>query len=208
MNATRKTGCADDRPVARPGRVSSHPWGLELAADRHDRDHVDPIELLRTHNKKSFNTASAVGPEALERAVEQNRRRTRAEKKLQILLTDFPPTVPFVRLAGASWSRLNWDDQADLRDRVETIYAHRRRAPARRGAISSPLLIPPLVAGAEHAGGAEDLEPVWHGGGLGWRNADLPLTLNAFVHLTRSCLLSRWNSLCADATTSAKPGLG
>jgi hypothetical protein len=55
------------------------------------------------------------------------------------------------------------------------------------------------VAGAEHAGGADDIEPVWHGGGLGWRNADLPLTLDAFVHLTRSCLLSWWASLFTAA---------
>lgn len=57
--------------------------------------------------------------------------------------------------------------------------------------------MPPIVAGAERAGGADDIEPVWHGGGLGWRNADLPLTLDAFVHLTRSCLLSWWASLSA-----------
>jgi hypothetical protein len=68
----------------------------------------------------------------------------------------------------------------------------------------APLLIPPLVPGAEHAGGADDVEPVWHGGGLGWRNADLPLTLDAFVHLTRSCLLAWWESLTTATMTSVK----
>jgi hypothetical protein len=43
------------------------------------------------------------------------------EKKLQALITDFPPTAPAARPAGATWARLDWDDQADLRSRVETI---------------------------------------------------------------------------------------
>lgn len=177
---------------------------LELAADRHDRDQVDAVELLRKDNRRVFTEASAAGPDALARAAEQNRRRTRAEKKLQALLADFPPTAPGARPTGPTWARLNWDDQEDLRHRVETIYAHRSARLHGGVQFPAPLLIPPLVAGAEHAGGADDAEPVWHGGGLGWRNADLPLTLDAFVHLTRSCLLSWWASLSTPA--KAEPG--
>jgi hypothetical protein len=77
---------------------------LELAADRHDRDQVDAVELLRKNNRKVFREASAAGPDALARAAEQNRRRTRAEKKLQALLTDFPPTAPAARPAGPAWA--------------------------------------------------------------------------------------------------------
>lgn len=169
---------------------------LELAADRYDRDQVDAVELLRKEKgKKNFEKASAEGPEALAHAAEQYRRRTRAEKKLQALLADFPPTAPAARPAGPAWTQLDWDDHADLRGRVETIYAHRSARLHGGVQFPAPLLIPPLVAGAEHAGGVDDIEPVWHAGGLGWRNADLPLTLDSFVHLTRSCLLSWWASL-------------
>lgn len=169
---------------------------LELAADRHDRDQVDPVELLREDKgKKNFEKASAKGLRALARAAEQHRRRTRAEKKLHALLTDFPPTAPGARPVGPIWTLLDWGDQADLRRRVGTIYKHRSARLHGGVQFPAPLLRPPLVAGAEHAGGADDIEPVWHGGGLGWRNADLPLTLDTFVHLTRSCLLSWWASL-------------
>jgi hypothetical protein len=169
---------------------------LELAADRHDRDQVDAVQLLREdQGKKNFEKASAKGPHALTRAAEQHRRRTRAEKKLNTLLTDFPPTAPVNRPAGPVWILLNWGDQADLRRRVETIYKHRSARLHGGVQFPAPLLRSPLVAGAEHAGGANDIEPVWHGGGLGWRNADIPLTLDTFVHLTRSCLLSWWASL-------------
>lgn len=169
---------------------------LELAADRYDRDQADAVELLRQEKgKKYFEKVSAKGPEVLARAAELHCRRTRAEKKLQALLIDFPPAAPVVRPAGPAWIRVDWDDQADLRRRVETIYAHRSARLHGGVQFPAPLLMPPLVAGAEHAGGAEDSEPVSHGGGLGWRNVDLPLTLDAFVHLTRSCLLSWWASL-------------
>ncbi|SEP53370.1 hypothetical protein [Amycolatopsis saalfeldensis] len=169
---------------------------LELAADRHDRDHVNAVELLRKDKgKKNFEEASAKGTEALEHAAELHRRRTRAEKKLHTLLVDFPPVAPAVRPAGPAWIRVDWVDQADLWRRVEMIYAHRSARPHGGVQFPAPLLMPPLVAGAEHSGGADDSEPVWHAGGLGWRNADLPLTLDAFVHLTRSCLLSWWASL-------------
>jgi hypothetical protein len=140
----------------------------------------------------------------LERVAEQYRRRTRAEKKLYTLLADLPATAPTVRPTNATWSRVNWDDQDDLRHRVETIYAHRSSRLHGGVQFPGPLLMPPLVPGAEHAGGAEDLEPVWHGGGLGWRNADLPLTLDSFIHLTRSCLLSWWASLTSSAATSVE----
>lgn len=178
---------------------------LELAADRYDRDQVNAVELLRKETgKKHFEKVSAEGLEAMERAAEQYRRRTRAEKKLYALLDAFPPTAPAVRPTSPTWARLNWDNQADLRRRVETIYAHRSARLHGGVQFPAPLLIPPLVPGAEHAGGADDVEPVWHGGGLGWRNADLPLTLDAFVHLTRSCLLAWWESLTTPTTTSAK----
>ena len=178
---------------------------LELAADRYDRDQVNAVELFRKEaGKKNFEKVSAEGPEALARAAEQYRRRTRAEKKLYALLDAFPPAAPAVRPASPTWAGLNWDDQADLRRRVETIYAHRSARLHGGVQFPAPLLIPPLVPGAEHAGGVDDVEPVWHGGGLGWRNADLPLTLDAFVHLTRSCLLAWWESLTTATMTSAK----
>jgi hypothetical protein len=77
---------------------------LELAADRHNRDHVDAVALLRMDNKKDFEKASAAGQDVLERAAELNRRRKRAERKLQALLTYFPPTAPAARPAAATWA--------------------------------------------------------------------------------------------------------
>lgn len=168
---------------------------LELAAERLNSDHGDPVQLLTQVQPKLAQLLTEFGEDALDRGAKIMRGHIGVWRKLTGLLQAFPPAAP-VHRPDLEFVRLDWDDHDDILNRFKTIYRHRSARLHGGVLFPAPLLRPPITARAEHPGGVDDTGPLrFRSGPIDWKNIDLPMTLHSFAHLTRSCLLAWWDSL-------------